>query len=107
VWMGHVLSLAGDSRRDESLGCLMGLIVCGPGGFSLFLIKHGVPRRKPILTVRPEMPRRSPCAGAHRRGENIPRSVSSEYRRANGDNGYRYSEKTAQDGVPGLLNSGR
>ena len=78
VWMGQVLSLAGDSRRDESLGCLRGPIVCGPGGFFLFLITHGVPAREPILTVRPELPRRYPFAGAPGRGENIPRSVRSE-----------------------------
>jgi hypothetical protein len=76
--MVEVLSLAADSRRDRSLGHLMGPIIYGPGGFLLFLITHGVPSRKPILAVRPELPRRSPFAGAPRRGGNIPRSVRSE-----------------------------
>jgi hypothetical protein len=79
VWMGEVLSLAGDSRRDESLGCLMGTLVCDPGAFDLYLITKGVPAREPILSVRPELPRRYPCAGAPRRSDHIPGSVRSEW----------------------------
>jgi hypothetical protein len=79
VWMGDVLSLAGDWRRDESLGCLMGRIVCDPGGFDLYLITQGVPAREPILTVRPELPLRYPFAAVPRRRDHIPRSVRSEW----------------------------
>jgi hypothetical protein len=79
VWMGELLSLAGDSRRDESLGRLMGPIVCDPGGFDLYLITQGVPAREPILTERPELPLRYPFAGAPRRSDHIPRSVRSEW----------------------------
>ena len=79
VWMGELLSLAGDSRRDESLGCLVGPIVRGPGGFDLYLITRGVPARNPILTVRPELPLRYPFAAVPRRRDHIPRSVRSEW----------------------------
>jgi hypothetical protein len=72
--------------------------VCGPRGFFLLLIMHGGPARKPILTVRPQLPRRCLLIGALRRSRlsqdpfppNGNRGVS-------GDNGYRNSENLKFD----------